>query len=276
LQLAGTNNRRWRRRFAEGAALAAIVAILWFLDTLTKRNIRAVTGVGLDDFRLAVEQVTSGLTVWLLIPAVAWWLTRFPLGTRQIARQVAAHLAGSVVFAIAHYFTMVLMRFAIYSSTGRAFVFSDIWMWNLLIEWQKDLKIYVGIVAIVAAYRHFMNNREGRHKSLAVQTGSGVHRVAIGDIEYFEASRNYVAVHTAKREYLLRAPMNKLAEEMKEFGFARCHRSYIANLGHASGMSVHPSGRYALTLQSGRRIPVSRNYRDEIRAQLGFDKPQAV
>jgi hypothetical protein len=106
------------RRLGEAAALAAVVFVFWTLDTLAKRNARLVNGYGLDDFRLIAEQVTSGLTVWLLIPAVAWWLTRFPISPGQVGSKIIGHLLGSALFATAHYFIMSGMRSSTHGSAG--------------------------------------------------------------------------------------------------------------------------------------------------------------
>ena len=79
------------RKTGEALGLAAIIVAFWTLDTLAKRNVRLLDGTGPDDFRLIAEQVTSGFTVWLLVPAVAWWLTRFPVSPGQIVSKVAGH-----------------------------------------------------------------------------------------------------------------------------------------------------------------------------------------
>ena len=98
MQQHGTKDRKQQRTVVEAGVFAVLVVVFWGVDTLTKRNLRMVSGVGPDDFRLYVEQITSGLTVWLLVPAVAWWLRRFPLARGQLVSGIVGHVIGSGLF----------------------------------------------------------------------------------------------------------------------------------------------------------------------------------
>ena len=272
MQPHGTNDRKRRRTVVEAGVFALLVIVFWGVDTLAKRNLRLVDGVGPDDFRLFTEQITSGLTVWLLVPAVAWWLRRFPLQRGQMVSAAAGHIIGSLLFATAHYFIMTGMRIGIHYLNGSTYVFSDLWLRNLVIEWQKDLKIYVAIVAILMAFRYLwrdtaaaMDDRE----RMVVQSGSGEHLVCYEDIEYLEASRNYVSVHTREREYLLRQTIASLEKALGERRFIRTHRSFIVNQDHVAGIEP-TAGGHELVLSSGRRVPLSRGRRNEVRNQLAL------
>ena len=262
------------RRVAEATALGAIVFVFWALDTLAKRNVRLVDGVGLDDFRLFAEQVTSGLTAWLLIPAVAWWLTRFPISPGHVGSKIAGHLLGSALFAAAHYFIMSAMRAVSYPWFGRNWQLSEFWMHNLLVEYQKDIKIYVGIVAIVAIYRRMRQRGDAAPERMVVQSGSGERLLEYADVECLEASRNYVSVFADGKEYLLRETLSRLEKRLAERGFLRTHRSYLVNRAWVAGIEAGDSGNQNLVLRSGRKVPLSRSRRDEVREAVGLsDKP---
>jgi hypothetical protein len=259
------------RRCTEAGALAVIVFVFWTLDTLSKRNERLFQGVGLDDFRLIAEQVTSGLAVWMLIPAVAWWLTRFPISPGQIGSKVAGHVLGSALFAAAHYFIMMAMRAVVYPWFGRTWQHSDFWLNNLLVEYQKDIKIYVGIVAIVTVYRRFRQQRSQVADRLAVQTGSGERLLEFGEIDCLEASRNYVSVYANDKEFLLRETLSSLESRLAVRGFLRTHRSFLVNRAHVAGIEPGDSGGQDIVLKSGRKVPLSRSRRAEVRAALGLE-----
>ena len=259
------------RRAGEAAAFGAVILVFWTLDTLAKRNIRQVDGIGLDDFRLVAEQLTSGLAVWLLVPAVAWWLNRFPVSRGQIPSKIAGHLLGSALFAAAHYFLMSAMRAVSYPWFGRTWINSEFWLNNLLVEYQKDIKIYVGIVAIISIYRRMRQQRAGSGDRLVVQAGSGERLIEYTDIECLEASRNYVSVFTDEREYLLRETLASLEGRLADRGFLRTHRSYLVNQAQVSGIEAADNGGQNLVLRSGRRVPLSRSRRDDVRAALGLD-----
>ena len=154
---------RWRR-VGEAAFFVALIALLWSVDTWTKFSQLRFHGAEPDAFRLIAEQVTSAVVVLALVPGVAWWLTRFPLRREHIASALAGLVIGSVLFAVLHYFLMVGLRIVIYPLAGKTYVFSDFWFRNLVIEFQKDLKIYLGLVAIIAGYRYY---RDQKHRAAA-------------------------------------------------------------------------------------------------------------
>ena len=75
-------NGRFRRRALEAGAWAALIALLWGLDTLTKLAVRERTGVGLDDFRLFAEQATSAAAALVMVAfLLGGRLTRRGAGT---------------------------------------------------------------------------------------------------------------------------------------------------------------------------------------------------
>lgn len=260
---------RLARKAGEALGLAAIIAVFWTLDTLAKRNIRLLDGTGLDDFRLFAEQMTSGFTVWLLCPAVAWWLTRFPLSPAQVASKVAGHILGSALFALAHYFIMAGLRAAIYPMFGTTYVFSDFWLHNLLIEYQKDVKIYVGIIAVITIYRRVRARRQTPDK-LVVQSSSGERLLDYADVECLESSRNYASVYAGGREFLLRDTLSRLEERLQDRGFIRTHRSFLVNRDWIAGIEAGDSGAQMLVLRSGRKVPLSRSRREAVRAAVGL------
>jgi hypothetical protein len=266
------------RRLAEAGAFAALIGVLWTVDTLTKRNLIVTRGYDFELYRLYVEQATSAVVVFLLVPAVAWWLNRFPLERERWPNAVVGHLIGTGLFAMAHYFGMIGLRYVIYTLNGRSFVFSDFWLNNLLIEYQKDLKIYFGIVAIIAAYRHFRGQAErGKptpsSRRLVVQTGTGESVIRQDEIRVLEAARNYVTVYTADREYLMRQTLKRLEESLDSDSIVRCHRSYLVNLDYIDEIRSTDTGGYVIRMQGGREVPLSRSFRDSFRIRLAAETP---
>lgn len=260
-------------RLFEAIGLAAVVAILWTLDTFAKRRVREIDGVGPDDFRLIAEQLTSAVSVYALIPVVAWWLSRFPLSKDRLIRSVAAHVVGSMMFATAHYVMFIAMRAFLYPIFGERFVLSDYWFQNLLVEYQKDVKIYLAIILTVYLYRQYREREASAiefNETMIVQTGAGECAINQSDIEYVEGSRNYAAVHTADRELLVRETLSSLSEKLSESGFLRTHRSYIVNSKRVREFRSFGSGKWKIVLESGRNVPVSRGYKDDVREALGL------
>jgi len=57
-------------------------------------------------------------------------------------------------------------------------------------------------------------------------------KVAIHDILYIEAERNYCKIHAKDKQHLLVATMKELEEKITAPCFLRIHRSFIVNLSH--------------------------------------------
>lgn len=262
----------WTRRLMEAGFFAVLIALLWGVDTMTKMRILRFTEAGYDQFRLIGNQATSGFVVLLLVPAVAWWLSVFPLQRDRIVQAVAGHAFGTLWFATAHYFGLVLVRWALYTATGHGFVFSDYWFQNLVFEFQKDIKIYLGMVAIIAAYRYYRRNEadavQTRPDRLIVQTGSGETIIRQQDIEYLEAARNYVVVGTAEKEYLVRETLSNLEKTLAPESIVRTHRSYLVNLDRIDEIRTTDSGGHEIRMKSGKQVPLSRGFRERFKSSV--------
>ena len=268
----GHETRPALRRLGEAAFFIVLVAVLWTADTLTKFSQLRFFGHEPDSFRLITEQVTSAIVVLLLVPAVAWWLSRFPLQRGRLVVAAAGHIIGSVLFAIAHYFLMIGLRFMVFGIAGERYVFSDFWFRNLVVEYQKDIKIYVVTVGIIAAYRYVRSTRTRAPAAtvaadrLVVQTGKGETIIRRDDIEYLEAARNYVTVSTQERDFLVRNTLAKLEEQLAPGQIVRTHRSYLVNIDKIEEIRATETGGHEIHLQSGKTVPLSRGYRDKFRS----------
>ena len=262
------------RRLGEAAFFVVLVAVLWTADTITKFSQLRFHGYTPDGFRLITEQATSAVVVLLLVPCVAWWLTRFPLRRDRLFAAAAGHVLGSVLFAVAHYFLMVGLRYFVFLFSEHSYVFSDFWFRNVVIEYQKDIKIYVSIVGIIAAYRHVRKANARAPQAtvttdrLVVQTGKGETIIRRADIEYLEAARNYVTVSTGERDFLVRNTLAKLEQQLAPGQIVRTHRSYLVNIDKIAEIRSTETGGYEIHLDSGKTVPLSRGYRDGFRSMF--------
>jgi two-component system LytT family response regulator len=103
-----------------------------------------------------------------------------------------------------------------------------------------------------------------------VSRGRGVF-VPVGDIEWIEAARNAVGVHTAGAVHCVRGPLWRVLQRLDPARFRRVSRSAIVNVDRVREVLPWSHGDAVIVLQSGRRVRVSRRYRHELRgsANLG-------
>jgi len=259
------------RRWLEAAGWVLLVTVLWGADLMAKMSERDQTGIGKDDFRLISEQATSAIAVLIMILFVVRWLKLFPLRRDAWVPAIIGHTAGSIIFAFGHQSLMVAMRIPWYELHGMRYVWREPFVANLFVEYQKDIKVYIGILLIASAYKLYCGSRlpeppQGAER-LVVQTGSGKSVLRFDQIDYLEGARNYVAVYAEGREYVVRETMTHLMQQLSNGHFARTHRSFIVNVDQIEEIrSVDSKPR--IFLKSGKDIPLSRGYRDKFNATI--------
>lgn len=106
---------------------------------------------------------------------------------------------------------------------------------------------------------------------IVARTGSVVHFVPVGDIEWIESAGVYVVLHVGGREILHRGSLTTLANTLSASRFVRVHRSAVVNLAKVSHVAHVTHGDLEATLVSGAKIKISRNFRAAI-ADLGSDR----
>jgi two-component system, LytTR family, response regulator len=103
---------------------------------------------------------------------------------------------------------------------------------------------------------------------IAVKEGGKITIVRTRDIDWIEAEGDYICVHALGRKHLVRNRISALELQCDPAIFARIHRSTIVNIDRIRELQPLFSGEYALTLQNGTKLTVSRSYRDRLFALL--------
>lgn len=218
---------------------------------------------------------------WLPAAGIVWLvLRRFGAGARGIAASFAAGLAVVPLEALAA------------SLVDRAFTSGSAGLATRMLERTPVcLLLYSAIVAVGLAAVHHRRAREARARNALLETAlaqaravaappkgderlmvmSGARRipVEISTVEWFGAADNYVVVHWAGREGLLRATLQSLETRLDPRLFARAHRSSLVNLAHVREARPLSDGSWRLTLASGDEVVTSRTYRDALLERLG-------
>ena len=256
----------------EAAAWVALVAVLWGTDLVAKYLAAQQSGANLDTFRLVSEQVTSAIAVLAMVPLLVQWMKLLPPSLEAWPRLVIGHTIGSVFFAFGHFVLMVALRAPWYALNGRSYVWRDPFVNNLVVEYQKDIKIYIGFVVLISAYQYYRRAKsvepQPHADRLVVQSGTGSSVIRFEDIDYLEAARNYVGVHAGGREYIVRDTMANLSQKLSGGPFERAHRSFIVNIDKVKEIKTVDAGQ-RIILANGGDVPLSRSYRDEFMRRVG-------
>jgi len=87
--------------------------------------------------------------------------------------------------------------------------------------------------------------------------------VTAADVDWIEASGNYVRLHIGKESHLLRETMSSLETRLDPRVFARIHRSAIVNIERIRELHHIFHGDYSVLLKDGTRLTLSRGYREQ-------------
>jgi len=83
-------------------------------------------------------------------------------------------------------------------------------------------------------------------------------RIYFKDILYIEAMQNYVTIHTSKGKFITLIYLKNVEENLDKQSFIRVHKSYIVSIPRIESIDNNE-----IVIQSF-RIPISRNYREQV------------
>lgn len=88
--------------------------------------------------------------------------------------------------------------------------------------------------------------------------------VDVNDIRWIESSGNYVKLHLAEETHMIRGSLKTLQHKLHPLRFVRIHRSYIINIHNVQAIEPWFSGDSKVTLNDGKKLKMSRNYKDNL------------
>jgi two-component system, LytTR family, response regulator len=107
-----------------------------------------------------------------------------------------------------------------------------------------------------------------RTERLVVKSGGRLFFLRADEIDWIEAAGNYVRLHVGTTSHLLRETMNAIEGRLDPEKFFRIHRSRIVNMERIKELQPWLNGEYAVLLQTGARLTLSRGCREKLQDRL--------
>lgn len=101
-----------------------------------------------------------------------------------------------------------------------------------------------------------------------VRLGDQVYFVRVPDVEWIEATGNYVRLYAGGRAHIVRDTMKAVEARLDPGRFVRIHRSVIVQIDCIASMSPHLHGEWEVVMRDGRRFVSGRSYAAHVRALL--------
>jgi len=107
-----------------------------------------------------------------------------------------------------------------------------------------------------------------RQERLAFKANGRVLFVRVEEIDWIEADGNYVQLRVGNVSHQMRETISGLETQLPPGQFMRISRSAIVNLDRIKELQPMFYGDYAVILQTGARLTLSRNFRDRLEKLL--------
>ena len=237
-----------------------------------------------EAWEIFVWEGSSHLALGGIVPLLLWFDRYFPLRTDSWRRSFFAHALFTVPWSLAHVTIMYWIRVGSYSVVNDVYHWPDWWA-QFGYEYLKDFRAYFLFLAVIYLYRFVLRRLQGEAGYLSegkegVSTTEITDRflikklgreflVRVDDIDWIEASGNYVNLHVGGRVYPLRETMTGISERLQAQGFQRVHRSAVVNLDRVTEIVPFDSGDGEARLTTDVTVPVSRRYKQELRSRAG-------
>ena len=106
---------------------------------------------------------------------------------------------------------------------------------------------------------------------IAVEARGQVRLVPVEAVDYVSSDGPYAEVHAGGEVHVVRETMRALEGRLDPAAFFRIHRSTIVRIDRVEALLTAPGGDYAVRLQDGTRLSLSRGRRDAFARRLGID-----
>jgi len=103
---------------------------------------------------------------------------------------------------------------------------------------------------------------------IMVKSAGRISFLKADEIDWIEAQGDYVRLYSQGRKYLIREKIGEMEQQFSSDRFIRIHRSTIVNVERIKEMQPLFYGEYAVILNDGTRLTLSRSFREKVFSRL--------
>lgn len=259
-------------------------------NTMTTRMDADRYDIHVATWQIVINEFSSVFMSLLILPVLLHACERWPLHADTWRRRLLPYVAGSMAWCAAHVIGMDLLRLLGYFLHGTRYDPGNLGA-QAIYEYLKDIRTFFLVVAVAHGVEWLGRHLKGEASLLDVpDEGPPVEPVdrperflvrklgrdflvATADIEWAQASGNYVNLRVRGRDYPLRSTLAALEAKLDPTVFVRSHRSYLVQLGQVTSIEPLEAGEARLHMADGTVLPCSRRYRESLRATAAGAEP---
>ncbi len=114
---------------------------------------------------------------------------------------------------------------------------------------------------------HYQNTLINR---VVVKQGSNLEMIPVDDILYFEASDDFVFIHTKDKRYTKSRTMKYFQSQLDEKQFVRIHRSYIVNVIRIQKIEQYDKDNHIAVIDNNTKLKVSKSGYKQLKEVLAL------
>jgi two-component system, LytTR family, response regulator len=103
---------------------------------------------------------------------------------------------------------------------------------------------------------------------IMVKSAGRISFLKTDEIDWIEAQGDYVRLYSQGRKFLIREKIGEMEQQFASDRFIRIHRSTIVNVERIKEMQPLFYGEYAVILNDGTRLTLSRSFREKVFSRL--------
>ena len=105
---------------------------------------------------------------------------------------------------------------------------------------------------------------------VAIKSSGKVAFVNTQDVDWIQANGDYIWIYSKGKKNLVREKIGELHQKLDPQHFARIHRSTIVNVNRIKDLEPLFYGDYAVNLNDGTKLTLSRSYRNKVFSLLNL------
>lgn len=211
--------------------------------------------------------------VWIAVPRLVWWRTPndpISLNSSTWRRASIELIIVGATFACLHLMLLtIILRYMHAPPGGQVgdvlYSYGEVMLGQAPI-WILAFAVAVGLISVLKPRSSVSINRQSR---IEVRDRGRVRLIEIDQIEWVQASGNYVEFHLHDGLLLARQSLQSLKDVLLGSGFIASHRSTMVNPRQVASIRAGGAGEsHVVTFKSGAEAPLSRRKLKDFRKAM--------
>ncbi|MCF2858469.1 LytTR family transcriptional regulator [Pseudoalteromonas sp. SMS1] len=216
----------------------------------------------LYDYVMPVAQQINNHPVWALQEWGLWYLLT-PLTFRLLHQyDIKKQLTHRRLLGILALMLCISMT---YQSIFDFFVFNDNIAYTLL-YFAPSHPLVLFVISFI--WHTYLRTELNPHTGIEVDNGATKSHLFFDDITHISSASNYVEFHTQEQQFLKRATLKQVEQQVPDSQFIRTHRSHLVNLNFVARIHIKPSGSGLVLLKNGQSVALSKAFKPKVKAKL--------